>query len=252
MQRSTSVFLWAAVAGMLCLSSCFNIIEEVTLKADGSGTYSMKFDMSEMKGMMDMLKSMPMDSIGAEGIDMSALGSEANMFSQFGESMAGVEKILKGVPGISNVKEVNDTTTLTNMYQFDFADIASLNQAMRIITKQRYPEKAEEVFVLKGKNFERLPAADIGTGIAKAFKDQMQGQETGAMFDPAMLQSFLGGVTYTQIYHFPDREIKSSSNERSQVSEDKHRISIALKPFEDASGAAAKKDQGVATAIKLK
>jgi hypothetical protein len=38
------------------LTGCLHIIEEVTLSSKGSGSYQMVVDMSELKGMMDMMK----------------------------------------------------------------------------------------------------------------------------------------------------------------------------------------------------
>ncbi len=42
--------------GTLMLSSCLHIIEDVTFRDSGKGSYKMTIDMSEVKGMMEMMK----------------------------------------------------------------------------------------------------------------------------------------------------------------------------------------------------
>ncbi|MCE2823507.1 MAG: hypothetical protein LW693_13935 [Saprospiraceae bacterium] len=95
------------------LTGCLHIIEEVTLSSKGSGTYQMVVDMSELKGMMDMMKGMGENMPGEES-DSTIIGGEGdytppateadeNPMGNIGEEFSGVAGSLEGIPGISNV-----------------------------------------------------------------------------------------------------------------------------------------------------
>jgi len=123
------------------LTGCLHIIEEVTLSSKGSGTYQMVVDMSELKGMMDMMKGM-------------------------GENMPG------------NVIAINDTAAYKFGYSFDFIDITALNRALKVIGKEKYDTKTEETFRYSGKNFERLGVGDLGGEIKKTLSESEEVDES--------------------------------------------------------------------------
>ena len=51
---------------MVTMTSCLNILEEISFKKSGNGHYKMAIDMGQMKQMMEMLKGMGgADSTGA-------------------------------------------------------------------------------------------------------------------------------------------------------------------------------------------
>jgi hypothetical protein len=265
MKNLKKIYGFALLAGMLTLTSCLNILEEVTFKKSGAGTYSMIMDMSEMKSMMDMFKNMspdkeaanPSESVTGEEKDIDAADvptesseeapaaeeSPADM-SKMGEQLTGgVAKSLQGVAGISNVVEINDTSAFKFGYTFDFANVEALNKAIKIINKEKYDAKAEETFRFNGKKFERLGAANIGEELKKALSE---GDEDGQM---EMMKSFFADMSYTQIYRFPDRTVKKSTNELSELSDGGHTLTIKIKPFSEEEKM---KKANVATSAKLK
>ena len=229
------LFVTLALVSMT-LTSCLHILEEVTFKDKGNGTYSMTLDMSEVKGMMDMMKGMAGDSLSGDstaimqGSDAAAPGVD-NSMSQMGEQLSSVATSLKGVQGLSNVKEMNDTVNLKFGYSFDFADVAALNRALKIINKDKYDSKTEEVFKFSGKNFERLSTGDLGAEIKKALSEG--GDEEGGEESMDMMKMMFGEMSYTQLYHFPDRQIKKSDNSLAEVTDDNHTMKIIIKPFDE-------------------
>ncbi len=243
-----------AVAG-LTLSGCLHIVEEVTFRNNGSGSYQMVLDMSEVKGMMDMFKSMGEETEG----DSTAVADEEpaeepaiedNSMSQLGNEISNVAQSLKGVSGLTNVLEINDTASFKFGYSFDFANVAALNKALKIINKEKYESKAEEVFKFNGKSFERLATADLGAEIKKALSETGEDAEAeveGENLD--MMKMFFAEMSYKQVYHFPDRRIKKSTNNLSELSDDNHTLAITIKPFDEEQQ---KKKATVATAVKLK
>jgi hypothetical protein len=243
MKNFQKLFLTILTAAAFTLTGCLHIIEDVTFHDNGKGTYKMTLDMSEVKGMMEMMKGMaPADSTGEAGaVPDGSMG-------QMGQGLSDVAASLKGVQGITNVVETNDTTAFMFGYTFDFADAASLNRALKVINKDKFQSTTDEVFKFNGKTFERLGSGDIGSEMKKAMSESEAGDDAGGM-DMDMIKNFFGDMTYKQVYHFPDREIKKSSNELGEVSEDKHSLTITLKPFDEEQ---AKKKVGVATEVKLK
>jgi len=248
MKNFKNLFLAALAVGSLTLSGCLHILEDVTFKGNGSGTYKMTLDMSEIKGMMDMFKGMETDSLSGDSPeDADAAGAtEDNGMTEMGQQLSSVAATLKGVEGLSNVTEINDTSAFSFGYSFDFANVAALNKAMKVINKEKYDSKVEEVFKFNGKNFERLATGDLGAEIKKALAENEDAEAEGSM---DMMKTFFADMTYKQTYHFPDRAVKKSTNELSEISSDGHTLTITLKPFDEEQE---KKKVNVGTAVKLK
>ncbi|MFN0015345.1 MAG: hypothetical protein ACKVU2_12430, partial [Saprospiraceae bacterium] len=212
------------------------------------------FDMSAMKSMMDMFKSMGEDTqekggeqdSSDEAPDMGA-APEPDV-TKMGSDMSKVSALLRGIPGLTNVKEINDTTSFNFGYSFDFADVAALNKAMKAIGKDKYESDVDEFFRFKNGNFERLEAGDIGKELEKAISSS-EGAAEGPVMDPDMLKSLFGDVSYKQVYHFPDSKVKKSTNALSEISNEEHTVTITLKPFDEEM---MKKNPKLGTTVKLK
>lgn len=243
MKNFKNLFLAVLATGGMALSGCLHIIEEVTFKDKGSGNYALTLDMSEVKGMMDMLQTMSPDSTGDE---MQGDGVQDNSMAQMGQEISSVASTLKGIQGITNVVELNDTAAFKFGYSFDFADVAALNRALKVVNKDKYDSKVEEVYKFTGKNFERLSTGDMGAEVKKALSEN-EGEEGEDMMD--MMKMMFADMSYKQIYHFPDREIKKSSNDLTELSDNNHTMTITIKPFDEDQQA---KKASVATEVKLK
>jgi hypothetical protein len=100
-------------------SSCFDIFEEYEFNADGSGKATLVVDVSKMVDMMAAFGS-AMDSTGEGGGDKS-------MDQMFDENET--YQMLKTLPGITNVQNLNDKEKKQIGYSFEFKDIAALNAA---------------------------------------------------------------------------------------------------------------------------
>lgn len=261
MKNLKSLFLIVLTISVTMLTGCLHIIEEATFRNNGSGSYKMTLDMSEMKGMMDMFKGMGGDSTAmGMGLDSTAIQGEGDYtppaaadapatedpMGGLGEQMSSVASTIKGLPGISNVVEIKDTTNFNFGYSFDFVDVAALNRALKVINKDKYDSKVDEIFRFKGKTFERLPTGDLGAEMQKAM---MSGGDEGEEGNMDMVKTFLADMSYEQIYHFPDREVKKSDNKLGEISGDGHTLSIKLKPFDEEQQ---NKKATVATKVKLK
>ena len=239
--RSLWVILLAAIT--LSASGCLHIIEEVTVNKNGSGTYKLTIDMAEVKNMMNMLKDMGNEA-GEDDDEEETSGAETDdAMANLGSELSNVAGLLKKVQGLSNIKEIQDTSVYLFGYSFDFANQESLNKALKIINKEKYETKTEEVFRFKGKSFERLNVGDIGVQMQKAMSESEDEENM------EMVKMFFSDMTYQQIYHFPDMMVKKSSNKLSEVSDNGRTLSITLKPFDEEQQ---KQKASVATVVKLK
>lgn len=246
MKNHKSLLLTLLMLVSLGLTSCLHIVEEVTFHNKGNGSYKMNLDMSEMKGMMDMLKGMETDSAAvAEGEEAPA--EEDNSMAQMGSEISGVASTLKTIQGITNVVEVNDTSNFQFGYTFDFNSVETLNKALKVINKEKYDSKVEEIYKFNGKSFERLAQGDMGEEIKKALAEGEDAE--GGEESMEMVKMFFADMTYKQVYHFPDRQVKKSSNGLSELSDDNHTLTITLKPFDEEQ---MKSKATVSTEVKLK
>ncbi len=256
MKNLKSLFLATLAVGAMTLTSCLHILEDVTFHDKGNGTYKMTLDMSEVKTMMEAMKGMAPDSASTDstaivdGVMPGGMPAEQdNSMSQMGEQMSSVASTLKGVQGIANVVEVNDTATYTFGYSFDFADVAALNRALKIINKDKFDSKTDEVFKFNGKSFERLSSGDIGGEMKKTLAENEGEDAEGGEGSMEMMKMMFADMTYKQQYHFPDRQVKKADNSLAELSDDNHTISITIKPFDEEQ---AKQKVSVATTAKLK
>jgi len=261
MKKLKNLFLAVLTLSVTALTGCLHIIEEATFNNNGSGSYKMTLDMSEMKGMMDMFKGMGGDSTAMNmGGDSSAIHGTGDYtppaeaaapaedpMGGLGEQMSSVAETLKGVQGISSVVEIKDTSNFNFGYSFNFSDMAALNRALKIINKDKYETKVDEVFRFNGKSFERLATGDLGEEMKKAMMNSGGDEEEEGNMD--MVKMFLADMSYKQIYHFPDRSVKKSDNKLGEISNDGHTLTIDLKPFDEEQ---MKKKVSVATKVKLK
>lgn len=261
MQKLKNLFPAIAVLVALLFSSCLHIVEEATFHNNGSGSYKMTIDMSAIKGFMEMAKNMggneakpAADSSGvSDGGDYTPPADTAsgNQMSGLGDEISGVAASLKDLPGITNVMQVKDTANFSFGYSFDFANVDALNRALKIVNKEKFQSQGDgETFKFDGKRFERLGSGDIGAEMKKAMSESSgEGDDETAESQMDMVKMFLGDMSYKQIYHFPDRKVKKSSNKLSVLSDDNHTMTLTLLPFDEEQQ---KKKASVATKIKLK
>ena len=118
-QITYSWIRWTMIACLLVigtsLTSCLDIEEEISLKRNGSGSYSMKVDMEQM---MTMLKSfMPEEESG-----------ELNFFDTMDSTLREQVTNLRTISGLSNVSHQSENYTFTISYDFD--KVETLNEAL--------------------------------------------------------------------------------------------------------------------------
>lgn len=217
----------AILMSSVLLTGCFDIVEEVHYKKDGSGTYKFTMDMSGLQSLMAM--AMAADTTGQMNLDT---------LSAFSREMA--QKV-QGISGISNIREIGDAESLVFGIEFNFANLEALNKAAtEVAADEIYGKSEKPTFKGAKKEFTRLDAKGFSS-----LMDQMMGEGGEEM---EMAKMFLKDVSYTMIYHF-DRKVKKVSNKLATVSEDKKSVTLKYFMFDDERGGAG---ASIENSIKLK
>lgn len=158
MRKPFNLFL---LIGLFCVviasSACFDIEETYNFRKDGSGTATVKLDMSQM---IDMMASFAgsLDSTGEADESIDELFAENEAAANLGR-----------IPGISNVKDLNDKEAGIIGYSYEFTDVEALNNALVATegslnmeeimgqeTETGGESDAENRFVKKGKKLQRI------------------------------------------------------------------------------------------------
>jgi hypothetical protein len=103
-------FTLSLLLATLTFTSCIDLIEEVTINKDLSGTYEMRLETAGFSGMMSQMGGAP---------DIPQLREMKAKINQ-----------LRGQAGISNVRDQIDLKQLKFNISFDFENDAALNAAM--------------------------------------------------------------------------------------------------------------------------
>lgn len=234
---------WARLIGIFLLIpyfSCFEIKEIVKFNKDGSGSFSFQVGIQEQfRAFMAMSRKMQEEKKRKAEEERAAereKSQDPNMDPELaemereereraeqeaardpkkkiGDFEASKNKIAQ-LPGISNVRAVQDEANFQFGIKFDFADVAALNRALHRLQKNPGPQQIE-YFTLSRGSLVRKPIV----GFQEDFQEKMNAPGEGKM-NPAML-----GIKFLYIteYSFPG-EIRKVSNPRAQVLADKHTV----------------------------
>lgn len=181
---------------ILCfaLTGCFELIEQVTLKKDGSGTFSWIANLSQSK-----------DNINGLLAQDSILNKPVPRVSAIKSKMARAKGILGSMPGISGVETEMDFNNYLFKVTCQFADVASLDEAIAA-TLERLSERNRKLprnnFVYREGLFSRK--------VSYAYEEDLQSFT-------AQAKEVLTKASFTAIYRFDDI-VKSSENPKAKVS----------------------------------
>lgn len=101
---------------VLSMSSCFQVIEEITMHKDGTGEMTLTINLSQSKTKLASI--MLLDSINGYKVP-----DKKEIQKRISEAVA----YLKKSPGISNVKSSTDFSNFIGAITFSFKDVSNLN-----------------------------------------------------------------------------------------------------------------------------
>jgi len=117
------------VISLVFLTSCFDVLDEITLNADGSGTYGLTVNLSKSKTKIATMMALKDGKTPTE--------------AEINEEFDRVVDQLKTMSGISRVVHTSDFDNYIFMLEFDFEKVENLNRAVAQIITSREKEDGE-------------------------------------------------------------------------------------------------------------
>jgi len=190
---------------LLCFTflfqSCFEVIEEVRIKDDGSGHFNFVINFSQSKTKINSVLKM-------QKINGYRIPSKDEIKNEASK----IEILAQNTTGISNVKTNIDLTNYIFVVDLDFQKITNLNAVFFKLknSKKIDPSLSTDYFTFNDKKFIRTQKVPI-----KALYDKLE-KADAAVFETAK---------YTSVYKF-DSTIKSYSNKNAVASKSKKAIKL--------------------------
>lgn len=184
--------------------SCLEIEEEISLNKDGSGSYLMSIDMSEV---MEMLQGMMEGN--EEALDQAGMGKMDSTLQETANKLRDLE-------GVSKVKHSVEGFRFSIGYDFTSVDVLNKAQgegsAVGALGAGLDPSMGSggNNFELSKRTFSRAPAP---------IDDLMDGMGEEEASSMEMIKMFLGEASYKMTYHMPGK-VKSTTNELSEIQAD--------------------------------
>jgi hypothetical protein len=181
--------------------SCFEVVEEVKMKDDGSGHFNFVINFSQSKTKINSV--LKMEKIN--GYDIPSK-------EEIKKEASRLDALAQNTTGISNVKTNIDLTNYIFVVDLDFQKISHLNAVFLKLknSKKIDPTITTDYFSFADKKFERSQKLPI-----KALYDKLKKNDK-AVFENAK---------YTSVYKF-DSTIKSFSNKNATPSKSKKAIKL--------------------------
>ena len=209
----------------LTLTSCFEVIEEFDLSADGSGSYEYTLNMSQSRTRLD--QTMLLDSIN---------GHKVPQKEDLKKPISELESRATAAKGISGIQVNEDYENYIFSFKCEFSSVSALNALVNSIQKDNKEVPGNQVL----EHF----TYDSSTGVFKrngsySLKDMYsQMRKT----DRAVLE----GATFTSIFR-TEKEISSYSNQQSKISPSKKALMLKIGVMDMVSG-----DQNMGNEIQIK
>jgi hypothetical protein len=181
--------------------SCFEVIEEVKMKDDGSGHFNFVINFSQSKTKINSVLKM-------QKINGHQIPTKEEIINEASK----LETLAQNTEGISNVKTNIDLTNYIFTFNLDFQKINNLNTIFLKLksNKKIDPAIATDYFTFNNKKFirsQKVPVKALYDKLEKADKDVFQ------------------TAKYTSVYKF-DSTIKSFSNKNATASKSNKAIKL--------------------------
>jgi len=186
------------------LSSCFEVVEEISMRNDGTGDVVLTINLSQSK--TKVASVMLLDSVQGYKVP-----SKQKIQQELNEAVA----YLRKSKGISNVKSTSDFNNYIATVSLSFKDVSDINNITKnILTQQKIKatNTSSYSFNKVTKTFLRK-YQPVGT--AKTEFNKLKSKD----------KAVFNGATYTSIYRF-ESLVTSTSNPASNVSKSKKAVML--------------------------
>ncbi len=212
------------IALLLILSSCFEIVEDITFKNDGSGNLKVICNLSQSKSELNTLIRMD-----------SSSGYRIPSKLEIDEHLDLTLKVLKSTEGLSNVTLKRDYTNWIFEIQAEFKSVKYLEEGLK---------KINDEFVGDRSYFQADALVYDGKSLVRDVK--VPDEETRKYLNKPTEKRILSLAKYTTIYHF-ERPIVSCTNKNAKISPSRKAIMLQSNLINLING-----EESIKNLIKLK
>ncbi|MGB6269738.1 MAG: hypothetical protein WBF67_12095 [Olleya sp.] len=205
-------------------TSCFEIIEEIDLKSDGTGTMTFTLNMSKSKSKLASI--MLLDSIN---------GYKVPSRSDIQKGLDDMVSELKKAEGITNIKKTADYDNFIFSVKCDFKSIENINKITNKVAGEQKHNTGLTSYFFDNNNGDFKRKYTYSNEVKKQYNKLKS--ENKKVFDDA---------SYTVIYRF-DKEVESQSNQQAKVSKSKKAVMQRVSALDIINGTG-----NFSTQIKLK
>lgn len=213
-QAQKPFFFLLLFTGIFLFTGCFEIVEDITIHKNGSGTFFYTINLSQSKTRLDGI--LQLDSTD---------GYRVPRRKEIDENILKTKQTLEKSPGITNVTTTNDWVNYIFTLKFDFNSVNNLNLAVETVSAElasdhkRIPEAADN-FAFTGKIFDRKSHYD-----AKVQGPKLTAQD----------KEILKNASYACIFRFDDL-VSTNSNKDAKISKSGKSVMLKLNMLQLANG----------------
>ncbi|WP_131536924.1 hypothetical protein [Pedobacter nototheniae] len=186
------------------LSSCFQVIEEITMRNDGTGDVVLTINLSQSK--TKVASVMLLDSVQGYKVP-----SKQKIQQELNEAVV----YLRKSEGISNVKSTTDFNNYIATISFSFKDVSNINNITKNILTQHKIKATNSSSYSYNKATGLFSRKYQAAGTAKTEFNKLKSQDK-AVFNTA---------SYTSIYRF-DKFVETVSNPAANISKSKKAVML--------------------------
>ena len=190
---------------LIVFQSCFEIIETVFLKPDGSGNFQLVLNMSKSKTRLNSI------------IKMKTInGHEVPSKEEIKNKVTEIERTVAKTPGLSNVKTSVDFDNYIVSISYNFTKVTQLNDAVKKVYasqngKGKVPDRIYE-YNSSGNLFSRLNLYSFNADYKKLSNADKEVFAT---------------ANYTSIFKF-ESSVTAASNKETKISPSKKAVMLKL------------------------
>jgi hypothetical protein len=179
-----------------CFSSCFEVIEEINMKKDGSGMMTLTVNFSQSKTKLAAI--MLLDTINGRKVP-----DKQEIQQEIAKTITQLEKM----PGVSNVKNTLDFTNFIATVNFSFKDISDVNRLSKSLLQQYKAPDVDIPTYSYNKEDARFSSNYSYSGDVRAQFNKLSNRD----------KEIFKSATYTSIFRF-ESPITSYNNKLANVS----------------------------------
>jgi|GEM_PF-3441320 len=206
-----------AILSVVLMPACISIKENIEFNEDGSGHFSLIFDMTELNAALKM---------------MGEMNEESPADSPTAESPFALKELafkMQTIPGVSKITIEEDDEKGFGRIGCNFLDIKALNKIMNTIFEEEEEFGDKVYFKYNGKVLQRLNAWDVRS----EFDKMMQQEGLSSSEYGSFLSEGIKAMSYETNYILP-RKVKSAKNNLSQIHD--WNVKISYFPWDENKG----------------